>query len=458
MRLTKNIPFIPLVLLSACSNEPVDIGDDPDPDPDGQYSLVLDLLPEEVVDVDLLFVMDNSGSMAEEQASIAAWAEESLFGVLELEPGTPLNLHIGIVSSDVGAGPYNISGCSGTGDDGGMQNAPRAAGCEPPTDAYIVDLDDGAGGRITNYAGTLDETFSCIAQLGIDGCGFEHPLESMRRAFDNPANAGFLRDDALLAVVIVSDEDDCSASDTSMFDTSETSIDDPLGPLSSFRCFEFGVVCDGDEPRAAGDKIKCAPRDASTYITEVSDYADYLKSLKDDPSMVVVAGIIGKPDRYRATVSTDVNGNPMLDPVCESAGGSAAPGIRLQAFFDSFPDRNRVASICSDDMSGPLEEAAMRIIDVARRAPCLRGDLVDKDLERIGLQPRCRTYEQTTLDGGMVQRTEIRPCSDGIAGPCFEVNEDLSACGHTQSALAVSISRSDAPPAGSHTVVECVTP
>ncbi len=100
----------------------------------------------------------------------------------------------------------------------------------------------------------------------------------------------------------------------------------------------------------------------------------------------------------------------------------------------------------------------MRIIDVARRAPCLRGELADKDLERTGLQPRCRTFEQTTLEGGMVQRDKILPCSDGTAGPCFEIAEDLAACGHTRSAMAVSISRSDAPPAGSHTVVECVRP
>lgn len=458
MRHTQTIPLLPLVLLAACSNEPVDIGEDPDPDPNNQYSLVLDLLPEEVVDVDLLFVMDNSGSMAEEQASIAAWAEESLFGVLELEPGTPLNLHIGIVSTDMGSGPYNISGCSGLGDNGALHAEPRSAGCEGPTDPYIIDVDDGAGGRTTNYIGTLDETFACIARLGIDGCSFEHPLESMRQAFENPANDGFLRDDALLAVIIVSDEDDCSAFDTAMFDTSDTSIDDPLGPLNSFRCFEFGVVCDGDDPRNPGDKTDCVPRDDSDYITAVSEYADYLKSLKDDPSMVVVAGIIGEPEGATATVGTDMNGSPKLDPVCESAGGSAAPGIRLQAFFDAFPDRNRVASICSDDLSGPLEEAAMRIIDVARRAPCLSGQLADRDLERAGLQPRCRTFEQIALEGGMVQRTEIRPCSDGIAGPCFEIAEDTATCGHNLTAMAVTISRSDAAPAGSHTVVECVRP
>ena len=131
MRLTNTIPFIPLVLLSACSNEPVDIGEDPDPDPDEEFTVVLDLLPEAVVDVDLLFVMDNSGSMAEEQASIAAWAEESLFGVLELDPETPLNLHIGIVSTDMGSGPFNISGCVSRGDEGEMQNTPRGA-CEAP--------------------------------------------------------------------------------------------------------------------------------------------------------------------------------------------------------------------------------------------------------------------------------------------------------------------------------------
>ena len=43
-----------------------------------------------------------------------------------------------------------------------------------------------------------------LASVGASGCGFEQHLEAVHRALaDNPANAGFLRDDANLAVILV---------------------------------------------------------------------------------------------------------------------------------------------------------------------------------------------------------------------------------------------------------------
>jgi hypothetical protein len=59
--------------------------------------------------------------------------------------------------------------------------------------------------------------FSCIAQLGPDGCGYEQSLEAMYRALDPAVNPGFIRDDAALAVLFITDEDDCSARDTSLY-------------------------------------------------------------------------------------------------------------------------------------------------------------------------------------------------------------------------------------------------
>ena len=54
-----------------------------------------------------------------------------------------------------------------------------------------------------------------MASVGAHGCGFEHQLESVYAALNNIVeNAGFLRDDALLAVVFVTNEDDGSAPPT----------------------------------------------------------------------------------------------------------------------------------------------------------------------------------------------------------------------------------------------------
>ena len=65
------------------------------------------------------------------------------------------------------------------------------------------------GTREVNYTGKLEDALSCISHVGDAGCGFESPLEAIKRALDgrHPENAGFLRPGAFLAVVILTDED-----------------------------------------------------------------------------------------------------------------------------------------------------------------------------------------------------------------------------------------------------------
>src|SRR5690606_14434297 len=198
-------------------------------------------------DIDILFVVDDSGSMDQEQQALADNFPEFIRVLESLEGGLP-NVHLGVISSNVGTGPEGLGGsaCSGNGDNGILQ---VPAGCQALNDGkrFIVDrlVNAETGERQTNYSGTLSEQFSCMAQLGIDGCGFEQHLESMKRALENSnENGGFLREDAFLAVIFIQDEDDCSAHDRSMFASDGTDdVGSQLGELSSFRCFEFGTTC-----------------------------------------------------------------------------------------------------------------------------------------------------------------------------------------------------------------------
>ncbi len=358
-KLALTLGFALLGGLTACQGGPTD---PPDGTIDGGQGDVIDAgegTPDAVPvanaqGMDLLFVIDNSGSMREEQASLAANFNRFVNVLQNIDGGLP-DVHIGIVTTNVGAGgTFGIAGCEGNGDNGILINAPSGA-CSPPTDRYIIDVANGEGGRTRNYDGTLEETFSCIAQVGTAGCGFEQPLEAMVRALsgNTPQNAGFLRENALLAVVIISDEDDCSVIDTDMYDSdpSQDRIDSELGFLSSFRCFEFGVTCDPDTPRVPGARNSCVPRQGSPFMDDVSEYADFLKGLKDNPANIVVAGIVGAPSPVN--VSLD-NGVPRLEASCSSGSGDAAPAIRLSAFFDEFPDRNTVTTICNEDLSDGL--------------------------------------------------------------------------------------------------------
>jgi hypothetical protein len=190
--------------------------------------------------VDILFVVDNSPSMDPKQTALAA-AFPKMIAALEQLPGGLPDVHIGVVSSNMGAGNGAMGGnCgAGLGDRGllwgndpndltasvaaGSAYAPTVPGCGLNLGArWIVDVqnpDPNNPGRTRNYDPTMQlaDVFSCLARaVGVSGCGEEHQLQATRvalipQAGINNENAGFVRSDADLAIVLVTDEDDCSA-------------------------------------------------------------------------------------------------------------------------------------------------------------------------------------------------------------------------------------------------------
>ena len=116
----------------------------------------------------------------------------------------------------MGAGDGSIAGCDATGGKNGIFQYAARGSCTTtgldPGATFISDVDG-----VKNYTGNREDVFGCIAALGESGCGFEHPFASITRALGadgSPApaeNQGFLRPEAFLFIVIVTDEDDCSA-------------------------------------------------------------------------------------------------------------------------------------------------------------------------------------------------------------------------------------------------------
>lgn len=425
-------------------------------------------------DIDILFVVDDSDSMAQEQGSLARNFPEFV-RVLESIGDLP-DLHLGVISSDVGTPPHDGGPCTGDGDDGALQ---VLDGCPPLTDGnrFIVNIadPDAPGGRRINFTTlTMAEQFACMAQLGHEGCGFEQHFESMRRALDG-RNPGFLRDDAFLAVIFIQDEDDCSAHDTEVFDP-----DDPsLGLLASFRCFEYGVRCDPDDPRAPGPRQDCVPRDDSPYIEPVADYVDFLRSLKADPSRVLVAGIAGAAGPVSVAVEDPMTGRLWTPPVCTlcPGGGSdcelstalvqARPTVRLHALLDAFPQRSTFQDLCAYDPSIDdidLSGALVQIAALLRRAlgtPCIAGALFDTDPATDGVQPQCSVSDIIHLRQPD-QREQLLSRCDGSAlscdgdlpdPPCYRF-EDNPECG-TETDLAIVIERCEQPPDDTTVVVRC---
>jgi hypothetical protein len=408
--------------------------------------------------------------MEEEQKSITDNFKNFIDVLESIEGGLP-DVHIGVVSTNTGVGGFNIGGCGGDGDDGKLQNAPRGS-CTPPNGFYISD-ELGADGvtRVKNYNGTLQDAFTCIAKLGTMGCGFEQHLESMKRSLDGSRaeNNGFLRDDAYLAIIIIADEDDCSSSAPAMFDPNDTALNGKYGPLTSFRCTEFGIECDqGTLTRTAASYTGCKPRENSPYMYHPQSYVDFVKGLKEDPNLIIVGGIIGNFDSNTTVgVTTDSKGEPSLDASCATASGMAAPAVRLRYFIDQFPNRNTVTSICNTDLS----DALTVIAELLKRAignPCLEGNIDDRDLapSQPGLQLDCTVEDVRFPNTSSEKSTTLPRCKmsgdttvdASSPNPCWWASKDAAKCSGPSETTDVIINierNGDAPP-GTYARINCL--
>jgi hypothetical protein len=166
--------------------------------------------------LDILFVIDNSNSMREEQEAVSreltAFIDE-----IKNSGGVPTDFNVGVITTSV----YLNGRVGGT---PFILNYPRQAGkLRPvPTDLGDGGLDLEPAGAQRFLSGTdpeLISKFSRLVRQGTTGSGQETPFEAVRLALlselittpvANGGNQEFLRDGARLLVVTLTDEDDCS--------------------------------------------------------------------------------------------------------------------------------------------------------------------------------------------------------------------------------------------------------
>jgi len=275
-RVVRSIALGSLLTMLACTTNRLDVGDKGASEDD----LAVPPTHKGFVDrVDLLFVVDNSLSMADKHAELARRVPELIKTLTapDIDPltGKPVHrpvrdLHVAFISSSLGS--YGASSCdprvTNLHNDDRAHLLPRAG--EQATSGWKVERD--AGEPIPNACPTLstastltwsndpsDTTAqfhgtdgstemqiaaSCVMQtVREQGCGYEAPLEAMYRFLVDPApyataaakcmptipdacegevvasgldeqilaqRAAFLRPDSLLAVVLLSDENDAS--------------------------------------------------------------------------------------------------------------------------------------------------------------------------------------------------------------------------------------------------------
>lgn len=329
-------------------------------------------------ELDLLMVVDNSNSMLEEQtsltmqlprmASILATGDLDGDGVQEF-PAVE-SLHIGVVTPDMGTGGYTVPTCNHPdfGDDGRLRTEGNATmmrcGARYPAIAhYDADAWDSDPVQFASDVG-------CVALVGTGGCGFEQPLEASLKALTpgtapiafhegstghgDGDNAGFLRRDSVLAVLQVTDEDDCSMRDPRAFDPTSDVFSGDL----NLRCFSYP---------------------GATHPTD--RYASGLLALRDDPANLVFAAITGIPigtggadPDYRAILDhpsmqdrVDPEHPTRLAPSCDTPGrGMAFPPRRIVETARSITrggGSGVLTSICSADFSPAVDAILGRLSD-----------------------------------------------------------------------------------------------
>lgn len=429
----------------------------PGPDTDNPPSCLVDgTCPE----VDLLLVVDNSGSMGQAQLELSRHSQVLVDELANLrgENGDLIHpdVRIMVTTSDMG---HPLCTAFQKPDYTPAQGAPIYDGCNArinrfsginPMNPMIVEevctencpADVLAAEHFIQFDGNSSNApnddpaavLACIGPQGIDGCGYEAPLESMLRAI-NPAacwnepdqrfcdgdeewadtTEGFLRENAMLAVAMVTDELDCSVNApggysyfTDLANSMYWNINPDLGAPQSTSavCFNVGVTCDDGD----GDGIyeDCASQDFDALFP-VDRYTEYFQQLLGEGKDVVMLGMLGVP----SVVSHDPE--PPFQP---TAGGVAE--LVYRADWVDFPYPN--GEIPPDDWDAGVR-AEHKIFRFGALAPgCLQsddfGEVFGHAMPPVRIREFCESLDGVDDDGEPITRCCIESvCDSDLSGP-----------------------------------------
>ncbi|OGQ92094.1 MAG: hypothetical protein A2289_24135 [Deltaproteobacteria bacterium RIFOXYA12_FULL_58_15] len=296
-----------------------------------------------IIPADILLVLDNSGTMGEEiealQSNVNAFVEELSKSDNEFQIGVvTTDVECRVPQRDCSGGGLSSSECC-------RKGVTQCADTDSDGDT-IIDSTNCDGGRLrattrgsgrrifrrptpeerTDWLLDLQEV---IAGVGTNGSSYEAGLEAALRAVrcsvgqgcdprDSGVadlNRGFIRENADLVIIFISDEDDCSFTDRTIYEKPVTSSD-PLEQAqrlcSSAECYsrwgrgaDFDADFDGlsDWSDAdAGGYFRCGPfarqvdppnPDGEDLNSDIDTFLDAFTALKGgDISRVRAAGIL----------------------------------------------------------------------------------------------------------------------------------------------------------------------
>ena len=324
-------------------------------------------------EIDILFVIDNSGSMVGEQRALAR-SFSAFVEVLDKSFGRD-KYHIAITTTGIQSvrcpacadisGPIASSCMNETGESGVFQNRiGHIIGPNPTYDTWDFEFTESEACRIIDSS---DEktcfydpaTESGTVLVGVNGCGYERGLAAMRRALSPPLidepdgpNRGFLRDNATLAVILVSDEEDCcEVGDV----CEETGAGGKICYYAAKEVGPGGTFSHPDDPLST-----------PYHLTREDEYYKFLMDLKGNrPGMVKFVAIVGVRDVDDLNSTTieyidESNVNSDYEAACTTTPCDsyceAWPGTRYIRLAQKFGigDNGLVDTLCQEDFSDAM--------------------------------------------------------------------------------------------------------
>ncbi len=251
--------------------------------------------------IDILWVIDNSGSMKTSQDNVAA----NFDSFISTFQDKGFDFQMAVITTDA----YRT-----------------LFGGDPTLSQFRDGTDETShtGVRIINrLTPNLKETFLVNMLQGTAGNGDERAFQSLKTSLEDPSNDGFLRDDAFLAVIIVSDEDDFSH----------------------------------DEKSYIGGQY------TNPALHPVQDYVDFLSGLKSAST---------------AAQKLSVSAIAIWDEECRAALNDAWPGRRIGVRYEEIVDLTSgiKGSLCGD-FSVSLQDISQNIIQLSTQFYLTREPILD---------------------------------------------------------------------------------
>ena len=139
--------------------------------------------------------------------------------------------------------------------------------------------------------------------------------------------------------------------------------------------------------------------------------------------------------------------NPTLKASCQSAGGIAAPPVRLAAFVDAFGSAGKLTNICNGDYQSALDTLGALVTKQTSASWCLPYDPVDTAPLTKGLQADCTVVAS--------QAGPLPACTQGQTSACYRL-EHGPACG--KSSTRIHIENAEPAAIGKEVFAICLAP